>query len=84
MKSITIHNIDENTTALIEQKSREWKLSLNKTIQRLLRQSLGISSESQSKEDEFREFFGVWDDDDYQEFERNTADLRKIDPEDWK
>ncbi len=84
MRSITVHNIDENTSTLIEQKSREWGLSLNKTIQRLIKESLGVTSKAQSKNEEFAEFFGVWGDQDFKDFENNTMDLRQIDPEDWK
>jgi len=84
MKSITLHNIDDTTTALIEQKSREWGLSLNKTIQRLLRESLGVSTENQPKPNDFSEFLGLWSDAELAEFQSNTKDFDKIDEENWK
>jgi len=42
VKSITIHDLDESTEALIEEKARKEGLSLNKTVKMLLRQALGL------------------------------------------
>lgn len=84
MRSITVHNIDEVTSTLIEQKSKEWGLSLNKTIQRLIKESLGIPSIQQSKREEFAEFFGAWTEQDLAEFETRTADSRQVDKRDWE
>jgi len=49
MKSITVHNLDEKTAILIEQKAKETGLSLNKTIKLLLRQALGVSYRESSR-----------------------------------
>lgn len=84
MKSITLHKIDDRTVDLIEQRSKEWGLSLNRTIQKLLHESLGIKPTEQPKQDEFGEFFGIWSEEDFQEFEKNTLDSRQIDSSDWK
>ena len=84
MKSITIHNLDEITSDLLEAKSKEWGLSLNKTIKRLLKDSLGIPTSNVSKQEEFVEFFGTWSQEDLDEFEKKTADTRLVDPGDWK
>lgn len=84
MKSITIHNLDRRTADLIEQKARESGLSLNKTIKKLLQKALGISSENEAKINEFKEFSGVWDEADFDEFERNVRYFGDIDKNDWK
>jgi hypothetical protein len=84
MKSITVHNLDETTSTLIEQKSKEWGLSLNKTIQQLLRQALGMPPGKISKREEFRDFFGSWTDDDLKDFESRTEHSRQVDPRDWE
>ena len=84
MKSITIHNLDDQTSELIEQKARETGLSLNKTIKKLLRKALGISEEQISGKQEFAEFLGVWDDNEYEAFTQATEELERINEEDWK
>lgn len=44
MKSITIHNIDDELEAIIREKSKKEGKSLNKIIQDLLRKALGIKN----------------------------------------
>ena len=82
MKSITIHNLDEKTTQLIQRRSKESGLSLNKTIKKLLQKALGISEPGKERED-FSEFSGVWNLSDYDEFMEHTIDFRGVDKEDW-
>lgn len=84
MKSITIHNIDDETAKLIESKAKESGLSLNKTIKALLHKALGVSESAQSKKSSFAEFFGVWSQDEFDEFVQKTSDLDKIDSSDWE
>ena len=85
MKSITIHNLDERLSKLIEKKARESGTSLNKTIKKLLSQALGLTPKlDAAKSDEFLDLSGVWDENDFQDFNKNVEDLGKVDPEDWK
>lgn len=85
MKSITIHNLDERLSKLIEKKARESGTSLNKTIKKLLSQALGLTPKvDSSKSDEFLDLSGVWNENDFQDFNNNVEDLGKVDPEDWK
>ena len=85
MKSITIHNLDERLAKLIEKKARESGTSLNKTIKKLLSQALGLTPKvDAAKSDEFLDLSGVWDENDFQDFNKNVGDLGKVDPEDWK
>jgi len=83
MRSITIHNLDDNLDTLIRGEAKSWGLSLNKTIKRLLEQSLGITHKYRRKSD-FSEFFGLWTKKDAEEFDRAVRDFEKIDREDWK
>ena len=46
MKSITIHGIDEPLEKLIKSRAREEGLSINKTLKKLLEQSLGVKPNS--------------------------------------
>ena len=85
MKSITLHNLDDQLALKIEEIARNEGTSLNKTIQKLLRQSLGLSkAPQQTNKEAFMDLFGVWNDEDYQEFHGNIGDLEKFNPDDWK
>ena len=84
MKSITIHNIDETLDEMIREKAKKKGASLNKTIQLLLKQALGLNSELQnSNKQDFIELFGVWSELDEKEFMENTAEFNEIDKRDW-
>jgi plasmid stability protein len=85
MKSITIHNLDDSLDALIQEKAREEGLSLNRAVKMLLRKALGLEPGGNGdRRAGFAEFCGVWSKADAAEFERNTKDLRKVDPRDWQ
>lgn len=83
MKSITIHGLDDPLDKLIREKARLYGLSLNKTIKKLLRDSLGINNRKHDNKAQFKDLFGVWSQKDLKEFEQNTKDFEKIDAEDW-
>ena len=83
MKSITIHNLDEDLARNIRQKARRQGTSLNKTIKELLRESLGISGKKRAYAD-FSEFFGVWSKQEAKKIESALEDSERIDPEDWQ
>lgn len=82
MKTITIHKIDKTLDSHIRQKARRDKTSLNKTVQNILSENLGLKNKEQS--DDFTEFLGMWSEKDFKEFKKNISDLGKINPLDWK
>ena len=85
MKSITIHNLNDRLATLIEKKARESGNSLNKTIKVLLQQALGLKPEAErDNKEEFADLFGVWNENDFKEFEESVKDFEEVDPEDWK
>ncbi len=85
MKSITIHNLDDSLEVLIRERAKKQKISLNKTIQLLLRQALGLNSKSENNHrDDFLDLFGSWSKNDENEFIKNTKDFNKINKLDWK
>ncbi len=85
MKSITIHGIDEPLEKLIKSRARSEGLSMNKSLKKILEESLGAKPRGKnSHRGDFDEFCGVWSDKDSSEFEKNIKELRQIDPEDWK
>ena len=85
MKSITLHKIDGPLAELIKSKARAKGLSINKTVQKILEESLGVKPKPEGAfRNEFKEFCGIWSDNDLAEFNERTGDLNKIDPGDWQ
>ena len=85
MKSITIHGIDDPLAELIKSRARSEGLSINKTVKKLLEESLGVKPRTKgTNRSDFEEFCGIWSDSELAEFEKNTKNLRNINHEDWK
>jgi mRNA-degrading endonuclease RelE of RelBE toxin-antitoxin system len=85
MSSITIHGIENTVDILIREKAKKEGKSLNKTIQSLLKKSLGLEAVNENdRKNNFTDLFGVWDKNDEKEFVNNTKMFDKIDNEDWK
>jgi len=82
MKSITVHGIDDILDKKISEKSKEYKLSQNKTVKKLLENSLS-TNETENKRQEFLTLFGKWTIQDKEEFEKQIEDLEKIHESDW-
>jgi len=80
MKSITVHNIDQQLVELIEQKAKEWDLSLNKTIKKVLKGALTSANSNV----ELKDLAGTWSEEEYEQFNKNVELLSKVDLEDWK
>jgi hypothetical protein len=85
MKSITIHDLDDELDREIREKAKNQGTSLNKTIKRLLKKALGIKSPTEpDHRTEFMDLFGAWSEEDYREFMESTEDFNVVDPGDWK
>ncbi|HBC86794.1 MAG TPA: hypothetical protein DCZ94_07565 [Lentisphaeria bacterium] len=86
MKSLTIHGIDPNLDRELKGRARKESLSLNKTIKRLLEDSLGLTRKNVSADHsaDFKEFFGKWKKEEADEFLKTVEFSRNIDGEDWK
>jgi hypothetical protein len=85
MKSITIHGIEKPLAKLIESKARSERLSINKTVKKLLEESLGIRPPNTgTHQREFEEFCGLWSNSQLLEFDNNTKELRTVNLDDWK
>jgi hypothetical protein len=79
MKSITIHGIDDSLSELIKYRARSEGLSINKTIKKLLEETLGVKPRKKGiNRSDFEEFCGIWSESELAEFEENTKDLRNI------
>jgi hypothetical protein len=85
MKSITIHGVDEQLAALLKQEAEKVGTSMNRTVKRLLEEALGLKPRSAGRNREvFKEFLGVWSQDDLAAFNAATADFETIDESDWR
>jgi len=85
MKSITIHGIDDPLAELLKSRAQAEGLSLNKTVKKILEESLGVKPRNKGMHrSDFEEFCGMWSQSELEEFEENTNDLRKIQNEDWQ
>jgi hypothetical protein len=85
MKSITIHGLDDPLAALIKAKAKSEGLSINQTVKTILESALGVKPmQAGRNRRDFEEFFGAWTENDLAEFDANTKELHKIDPEDWR
>jgi len=85
MKSITIHQIEDDINKKLNELARKKKMSLNKTVKYLLRKALGLESDvKEIRRKDFSEFLGVWNKNDLNSFKKATADFDKIAKEDWK
>ena len=77
MKSITVHQLDEELLNGIEKLANEQSTSLNRTIKQLLRQALGLGNDKKPAVD-FSDLCGVWSAAELKEFEENTSDLSHV------
>ena len=85
MKSITLHKIDDPLFDLIKSKAKSEGLSINKTVKKILEESLGVKPMPNGAfRNDFEEFCGMWSDTELNEFQERTADLRKINSGDWE
>ena len=85
MKSITIHGVDDPLAELIKSRAEAEGLSVNKTVKKLLEESLGVRPTNIEKNrDSFAEFCGIWTESELNEFDATTKDLREMNPEDWQ
>lgn len=85
MKSITLHKIDGPLAELIKSKARSEGLSINKTVKKILEESLGVKPKSGGAfRNDFEEFFGIWSEMELAEYNERAGDFNKIDPEDWQ
>lgn len=82
MKSITIHGIDNELDKLLQKKANLYGLSLNKTVKKLLSESL--EGKKATKKRDLSKYFGTWTEKEYRKFEKAIESTERIDLEDWK
>ncbi len=85
MSTLTIHALDAAVEKRIRAKAKRDGRSLNRTLKELLARSVGVSpAPAADHRADFAEFCGIWTPEDAREFKAATADLERIDQEDWQ
>jgi hypothetical protein len=85
MKSLTIHAMDDQLAAQIKHRAQEMSVSMNELVKMVLAEGLGIKAPvAPPHHDDFAVFCGTWTDDEARAFESGIADMRKVDPEEWR
>lgn len=83
MKHLTVRGVDTTLARALSREQRRQKKSLNRTVLDLLRKALGLSETGEFSNGLGR-FGGTWTEEEFQEFQRNTAMFEQIDEELWK
>ena len=84
MKSITIHGLDQSIADKIKRKAKDLGLSLNKTIKKLLEESLGLGTQKdRDYTSDFMDLYGVWQKEEEERFLESVDCFEKISREDW-
>ncbi|MCK5147537.1 antitoxin [bacterium] len=84
MKTLTIRGLDEPLTRALKARARNQQESMNKTILKLLRKSVGLSDKPIFQTyDDLNNLAGTWTVNEEKAFYSNTDDFNKIDPEMW-
>ena len=84
MKTLTIRNVTPRLADALEKEKNRLGTSMNSTVLRLLDESLGLDDKPGQWRNGLEKLAGGWTDEDFQEFERNTADQRVIEEDIWK
>ena len=85
MNSITIHNLDDSLDSLIRDRAKKQGTSLNKMIQSLLKQALGLKPKpDRDKREDFLDLFDTWTEADEADFNERLRDLSEVDESDWQ
>jgi hypothetical protein len=87
MGSITLHNIEDSLYALLKQRAHKEGKSLNRTIQALLAESVGLKEKAVKrgkKRDVYDELCGAMSAQELARMEEAEKEFEVIDEMDWK
>lgn len=82
MKSLTIHDIENEIADAIEKMAHATGMSQNKVIKKLLRKALELEASEKPKRD-LSAFTGAWTEEEGIEFEKSLKVFDKVDEEMW-
>jgi len=82
MKSITIHNLEEDLYTLIRTEAKKNMRSMNQEIKDKLAKVF-VGDKEEKQEVNFQKYLGLWNDEDYRQFKEKTEDFEKVYESDW-
>ena len=87
MSSITLHNLEDSLYAMLKKKARKEGKSMNRAIQELLAESVGLKKKSEksgNRKDEYAELCGAMSREELRRMEDAEKEFEVIDERDWK
>lgn len=83
MKTITLRNIPVELATALEAEKRRRGLSLNRTVLLLIQEAIGIAGTNR-RSNGLHKLAGTWSEDEFQNFEKDTAPFQEIDLDIWR
>jgi hypothetical protein len=86
MSSITLHNLDDSLYMLLKKKAREQGTSLNRTIQEMLAESIGVKKQNGKggKKDAYAKLCGALPPEELANLEAAEKEFEVIEDGDWQ
>ncbi len=85
MSAIRLRNLPPKVARAIREKARRERLSLNKTVIKLLEEATGVTSDVKPVvHHDLDRFFGTWTKEEADAFDEALREQRQIEPEMWK
>lgn len=83
MSSLTIHSIDPTLKAALDREASRRGTSKNQLVKDLLARDLGVSTAAEAHS-EYREFCGLWTEEDARDFTRIQESNEHVDLSEWQ
>jgi len=86
MKSLSVRGIDPDLAAILKEKARESKKSVNQFVVEVLRKHMGLEKEKRFTRvhSDLDDLFGKWSEEDYSLIQGKIDAERRVDTELWK
>lgn len=83
MPILTVRGVDEEMAKALKRVADEEGLSVNSLVIKIIRQSLGFEKHKGRRYSDIDHLAGTWSEEEYSEFESNTASFESIDRKLW-
>ncbi len=84
MKTISLHGVDKELELKIREKAGQYGLSLNKTLKKIIGDSLGGTSGSMEPRRDFDDLCGALSAEEGGDLAQVLAEMDRVDPENWR
>jgi len=85
MKSFTIHKVDAETVATLEELANRENSSVNRLVKRLLREALGLEEPARADHRaEFEDLFATWSPQEARAFDKAVCEFEQVRESDWR